>query len=220
MTPEAENNNNRSSFSENTTSVKGQQVLVNELLPSPSGPDDKEEWVEIYNSSPNSADISGWKLKDTKGKITTYTFPGKTVIPAKGFLLLPRPVTKITLNNDADGLVLLSVSNETADTVNYEKAPTGKSYNRFPASWAWSKQLTPEAENVLALEQPKLTLSATPNASPSIIPQVSISPESAPPQINSASAPLSLTSLLCLAIAFSLACGIAFLAARKRLTKE
>lgn len=122
-------------------------IVINEILPSPEGPDEKEEYIEIFNQNNSEADISFWKITDTGGKTTTYTFPKGTKILANGFLLLNRPKTKITLNNN-DGLNLIEPNGKIVDSVSYEKAPEGKSYNRSNNKWVWSETLTPGKTNI------------------------------------------------------------------------
>jgi len=123
-------------------------IVFNEILPSPEGPDAEEEWVEIFNQNSFEIDVSGWLMKDTSGKITTYTFPKGIKISSQGFLVLPRPETKITLNNDEDGLILTSPNEQAADEVNYKKAPRAQSYSRTENGWLWSSNLTPGAPNI------------------------------------------------------------------------
>jgi len=125
------------------------KVFFNEILPSPEGPDDKEEWIEIFNENDFEVDLSGWKISDKVGKTKTYVFPDGTKILAKGYLVLERPKTKITLNNDGDELVLVNSSEEIIDHVSYQKAPKGKSYNKTESAWIWTTNLTPNKENFI-----------------------------------------------------------------------
>lgn len=83
-------------------------VFINEIMPNPKGPDGTDEWIEIYNSNNSDVDLSGWQIQDTVGTITTYTIPQGTIILADGFLVFKRPDTQIMLNNDGDGLNLLT----------------------------------------------------------------------------------------------------------------
>jgi hypothetical protein len=128
-------------------------VSINEILPSPKGSDETEEWIEIFNQNDFEVDLSGWKISDTLGKTTTYIFPVGTKISAKGFLILNRPTTKITLNNDSDGLNLIQPNGNIIDKVSFEKAPIGQSYNKIENSWVWSDNLTPGAVNVIPAEE-------------------------------------------------------------------
>ena len=103
-------------------------ILINEILPSPEGADEENEWIELYNSNNSEVDISGWKLKDTVGTPKIFTIPDGTKIAAQETIAFWRPETKITLNNDGDGVVLLKPDGEAADSVSFEKAKTGQAY--------------------------------------------------------------------------------------------
>lgn len=130
-------------------------IVINEILPSPEGPDDTEEWIEIFNENNFKVDLSNWKIKDIIGKTKTYIFPKGTKISAKGFLVLKRPISKITLNNDGDGLKLIQPDGDIVDTITYEKAPLGQSYNRTESGWVWKENLTPGAPNITSISMPE-----------------------------------------------------------------
>ncbi len=139
-------------------------IIFNEILPSPEGPDAEEEWIEIYNQNNFEVDLFGWKIQDTEGKVTIYTIPTNTKIKAKNYLVLLRPLTKITLNNTSDGLKLSQPNNKVIDSVIFQKAPMGQSYNRIPlegkpltgqaaSEWMWSSTLTPGVANIIFSSQ-------------------------------------------------------------------
>ena len=123
-------------------------VVFNEILPSPEGQDEKEEWIEIFNQNDFAVDLAGWKIKDEKGGTKTFVFPAKTIIDAKGFLVLNRQTSKITLNNDEDGLEITRPDGEKTDQISYQKAVRGQSFNRDSDAWFWSPTLTPGSENI------------------------------------------------------------------------
>jgi competence ComEA-like helix-hairpin-helix protein len=122
-------------------------IVFNELLPSPQGADETEEWFEVFNSNNFDVDLSGWQVKDSAGIITTFTIPKDTKISANGFLVFKRPETKITLNNDGDGLKLLTPEGKEIDLISYENAPLGESYSHEGKSWFWSASPTPGSIN-------------------------------------------------------------------------
>lgn len=125
-------------------------VYINEIVPNPAGSDEQEEFIEIFNSNSSDVDLSGWQLQDRAGTITTYTIPSVTKIMAGGFLIFKRPDTKIMLNNDGDGVNLLTPNGKITDSVGFLNAPLGQSYSRTSKDWAWSTTLTPAAANVVA----------------------------------------------------------------------
>jgi len=118
-------------------------IFINELLPSPEGPDNENEWIEIFNQNSFKVDLFNWKITDALGKTTTFTFPKGSFIKGKEFLILYRPTTKIILNNEGDKLKIINPKGEIVDTVTYNKAPRNKSFNRFASDWKWSYVLTP-----------------------------------------------------------------------------
>jgi len=132
-------------------------VLINEIMPSPSGPDSQEEWIEIFNQNNFEVNLSGWKISDLAGATTSYVFTEGLKIRGKGFLVLERPKTKIVLNNEGDGLVLFQPSGNLVHQVLFEKAPQGQSYNRTLSDlkevWVWSEK--PSPGNVNALTEAK-----------------------------------------------------------------
>jgi len=127
-------------------------ILTNEILPSPEGPDAEEEWIEIFNQNEFEVNLSGWQLRDTTGRTKTYTFPQATIVSPQGFLVLSRPDSKITLNNDGDGLELLCPNGEIIDQVSYQRAPESQSYNRTETEWIWNDDLTPGASNSIPIK--------------------------------------------------------------------
>ena len=129
-------------------------VVINEILPSPEGEDAKEEWIELLNNSDYAIDMTGWRVADTKGSVKSYAFPKNTQIPGQGYLVLSRPNTKITLNNDSDGLQIIN-GGIVVETVEYAKAPKGQSFNRTESGWVWSKNLTPGSKNVIFILENK-----------------------------------------------------------------
>ncbi|OGZ18391.1 MAG: hypothetical protein A2Z68_02535 [Candidatus Nealsonbacteria bacterium RBG_13_38_11] len=126
-------------------------LIITEILPSPEGQDEKEEWIEIFNQNDFEVDLSFWQIADTMGQTKTYTFPSKTIIKVKGFLVLDRPTTKITLNNSEDGLLLIQPNGNIIDNIDYQKAINGQSYSRMENNWVWSTVLTPGQNNAVSL---------------------------------------------------------------------
>lgn len=133
-------------------------IIISEILPAPDGPDETNEWIELYNENSVGMDLSGWKIKDVKGTTVSHTFGAEVRIPANGYLVLKRPETKITLNNDEDGLLLVYPNGQTADSINYKEALGGESYNRIGSQWQWSPTLTPGAQNIVSQKKVRTAL--------------------------------------------------------------
>jgi len=67
-----------------TTFVDG--MVINEVELNPSGYDEDNEWVELYNKGNESIDIGGWKLSNSQD--ITLTIPHEISIPPKGFYVV------------------------------------------------------------------------------------------------------------------------------------
>lgn len=70
----------------------GQDVLINEFLASNSSviadeDGDYEDWIELYNNTTSSIDLSGYGLSDDNSKPYKWVFPS-VEIPANGYILV------------------------------------------------------------------------------------------------------------------------------------
>ena len=87
------------------------KVIINELLPNPSGSDDNE-WVELYNNGTTTVDVAGWKIADAGGH--SFTITDSAAIPVGGFFTAEN-MTGVSLNNSGDTIKLLQ-PDDTADS--------------------------------------------------------------------------------------------------------
>lgn len=78
-------------------------VLISEFFPNPAGKDTDGEWIELFNSGAEPADLSGWALKDASGK--GFSLDGYRIAPFD-YLVLDSKTTKIGLNNGGETLFL------------------------------------------------------------------------------------------------------------------
>jgi hypothetical protein len=120
------------------------------------GTDTVEEWIELYNNSPISVDIGGWKITDNNGSGATFTIPaGETIAPgtyytiavdSTGFTSLYSYDADIygaipSLNNDGDALLLKDNYGNVLDAVAWE----GGASSGVPSGWGSST--APTASN-------------------------------------------------------------------------
>jgi len=121
-------------------------VLVNECLPAPvSGP----EWIELYNPSSISVDVSGTYVDDMSGGSSPDILPSGSVVPAKGFLLVNLNGFKLN-NTGTDQCRLLNTDQREINRITYSSAPSGKSRARMPngsSTLSWDATPTPGATN-------------------------------------------------------------------------
>ena len=115
---------------------------INEFIPNPEGSDEENEWIEIFNAGETEVNLSGWKLKDASDK--EYNFKDEKIIAGE-YLVLFRPQTKITINNDAETLSLIAPSGEVASQIQYSGgSQEGFSFARYAKNdWRWTSLLTP-----------------------------------------------------------------------------
>lgn len=89
------------------------------------------EFIELYNTGPGAADLTGWTLADNDGTITSEPLSG--TIPALGFLSV---ATTLGLSNDGAAIELKDNANVVVDRVGFGirgGAPLGfNSSGRFP----------------------------------------------------------------------------------------
>lgn len=135
------------------SSING--VYINEFMTDPARPksDITDEWIELYNSTDKSMDISGSIIRDTVGVVRQYTVPEGIIIKAKSYITFYSSATKITLNNDGDAVELLDRTGTLiSQTPNCEKGESGWSFALAGKEWGWTLSPTPNAENLILLE--------------------------------------------------------------------
>lgn len=62
---------------------------ISEIMYAPTG-GDNYEFIEIYNSHPTAQDLSGFGLVGTGGNPVRHTFPGNSVVPPNGYLVIAK----------------------------------------------------------------------------------------------------------------------------------
>lgn len=139
-----------------TTEAKNypEGIVINEIFPYSQKSDELNEWIELLNKNNFEVDLSNWKVQDINGATASYALNAK--ISPNGFLVLPRPTTKIILNNNKDGLSLVRPDGAVIETINYENAPKEQSYSRFNDGWKWTIAPTPKKENVFSVAENKI----------------------------------------------------------------
>ena len=119
------------------------------------------EFIELYNSSTEAIDISGWKIEDNVG---SFTIPGNTIIASGGFKIITFTATKtlfvqlfpeasgheqdiilqsdFMLNNNVEKIHLLNTNNELISDASY-----------YPGGWRYysGSALDIDAQNLLSL---------------------------------------------------------------------
>ncbi len=92
-------------------------MVINELFPKPS--DETSEWIELYNTGPETVSLDGWKLENSAGDKKIFTFSAGIDIPPGGFYSVSQAVTAISLFNEGDTVNLYDKNNSRADSQGY-----------------------------------------------------------------------------------------------------
>lgn len=70
-------------------------VVINEINYHSAPTFETEDWVEFYNSTQTTLDISGWQFKDSQDD-HIFTFPAGTILPVDGYIVICRDTTAFT----------------------------------------------------------------------------------------------------------------------------
>lgn len=128
------------------------RVFINEIRPNPEGNDRGGEYVEVVNGSRAVIDLSGWSLGDAQSG-GRHVFEGTILEPGGAVVVfdsgdvsaIPGGIAAysgtLSLDNNADRVVLFDADGAPVDVVDYGTAPSGVSFNRSPdatlgASWS------------------------------------------------------------------------------------
>ena len=95
---------------------------ISEIMANPKGKDENKEWIEIYNDSPRTTSLEGWKIANDKD---FFELNGN--IPGKTHILIKAP---FTLKNSDGTILLISPSGSIIEKINY-LSKEGLSYSHI-----------------------------------------------------------------------------------------
>ncbi len=96
---------------DNAASTTYSAIYINEFLPDPST-SSEHEWIELYNPTTSTVDLTGWTLSDS---ITIRNSPTGTIVAESFFVV---ELSNI-LNNTGDAIILKNPVNEISDSIIY-----------------------------------------------------------------------------------------------------
>jgi hypothetical protein len=104
-------------------------VVLNEIFPNKKS----NEWIELYNPTGSTIDLSGWTITTSAG---TYTFPGapgsNTVTIGPGaFLVLDNTDFGNNFLKNSDSVILRDPSNNNIDQTTFVGVSKDKSWSRY-----------------------------------------------------------------------------------------
>jgi beta-lactamase superfamily II metal-dependent hydrolase len=144
---DATNNTTTSAeYSFTTGGTPPPKVVFSEVYYDTIGTDSAEEWIELYNDSVVTMDISGWTITDNNGSGATFTIPAGTFIQPGTYLTIAVDSVGFNalygydadvygsipaLNNTGDALILKDNTGTVVDAAAWE----GGAAAGVPAGW-------------------------------------------------------------------------------------
>lgn len=129
----------------NLTAASANPVVINELQASntSTAKDEKgeyDDWVELYNNSTATVDISGYYLSDDAANLKKWQFPTGSTIAPNGYLIVWADENgtqgthhaSFKLSASGESVILTTASGELADQVTFGTLSTDMSYARKP----------------------------------------------------------------------------------------
>jgi len=137
-------------------------VVINELMADNAltQQDDYSEyndWIEIYNNSSSTIDLSGYYLSDDVSSPEKWQFPSGTTINANGFLIIwadgdtTQTIglhTNFKLSAAGEAVILSDNSLRTIDEISFPSIATDITYGRYPNGTGNFSFLSPTYNNV------------------------------------------------------------------------
>lgn len=133
----------------------GADVVINELMPVNSTTvtdlyGQYDDWIEIYNLTGSSIDLSGYYLSDNKKELSKWQFPQSTSIAANGYLIIwaDDDTTQVglhanfKLSSSGEDAVLSKPDLTIIDKISFPAQNLELSYSRSPngsGSFKWQK---------------------------------------------------------------------------------
>lgn len=129
-------------------------ILINEIMPNPSGKDTGKEWIELININNENCNLYGWQIDDQDGGSKPYLIYDLNIKGGGGFLLLPSWETKLNLNNSEDEVRLFDPESKIISKITYESAEDGQSFAMINEDeYEWSQMPTPLLPNEFPEEE-------------------------------------------------------------------
>lgn len=120
-------------------------ILLNEILPNPTGKDQGQEWIEIYNPNEFPVNIKDYIIDDyTDGGSKPMKLKEIEIAPISHYLLFD---PSINLNNSNEELQILDPNGTLLDKIYFSESFEGQSLARFKNEWLWTTFPTPNFKN-------------------------------------------------------------------------
>lgn len=143
-----------------------EEIVFSEIFYDTPGTDSQEEWVELYNGTSSTVNLSDWTISDNNGTGSSITFPSGTTMQAGTYLTVARNASGFNtlygfdadvsgalpaLNNGGDALLLKDDLGTLIDEVAWE----GGASSGIPTGWGSSSN--PSAPTGSSIERTSST---------------------------------------------------------------
>lgn len=142
----------------NTPGTSNTFIKMNEIYS--RGTSSDPDWIEIYNASEDSMDISGYKIYDSGGQSGSKpkkVVPAGTVLPGHGFYVIVTDdgaASGFGLTTNGETVWLEDTTGLVIDNVSFPALADGQSYGRLPDGGVWQvmRAITRGISNVPVVE--------------------------------------------------------------------
>jgi Lamin Tail Domain/CotH kinase protein/Bacterial TSP3 repeat len=138
-------------------SIRGQNILINEIMYHPSSENVLEEYIELYNSESTNVNVGGWQITSA----VKFKFPPDTIITAGGYYVVAADLATFagkypgvdnvaggwegTLSNSRNNIQLEDGAGHTVDSVQYADEGDWAQREEGPLDlnhrgWTWYKE--------------------------------------------------------------------------------
>ncbi len=128
-------------------------LLLTEILPNAVGSDTGNEFVEVYNPTNQTVNLSLYSVTAGLNGEKSYAFPiGATIAPGE-YRAFSDSEMKFTLVNTSSRVQLQAIDGSTlSDTGEYDSPNEGESWAMINDTWQYTNQSTPGAENKASVD--------------------------------------------------------------------
>jgi len=136
------------------------KIIINELMINPEDSDADNEYVELYNKSDITVNLSSWRIEDTQGSTKKFTIPDGTMIGGWSYVVFYSSDSRLVFNNSGDGAKLFWPDGILIDETPMNSGPADddESYSRDADEWYWTVTPTPGEKNEILSEEDKTYL--------------------------------------------------------------
>lgn len=123
------------------------QLEITELLPNATSYDTGREFIELHNPNLTEVALAGYSLR-LAGSSKVHDLPTDTVLGKGEYIAFSDSVTGLVLPNTTASIELLAPDDSVVDTTQvYTSPPDGESWAFIDATWQYTNQPTPGAQN-------------------------------------------------------------------------